>query len=355
MEVRQYHIRVATGEKDRATMASHDHKASLSDVARRAGVSAQTASRVAHGSEKVRQQTRERVQAAMNELGYRPSFAGRSLRGQRYRAVGLVMPNVAKTGNTKRLDGILNAAEEAGYAVTLIKPDGERPYSFSDVATRMATLPVDAMIVNVNRCYMVEEFLAFEAPPYLRCVAISSVPHPSCPYVDADQLACSEAIVAHLVERGHRAIRLVGGPTESIAAAQREQGFQEAMARRGLSAPETLRGDWSAGSGYEAGLRIADLRDCSAVYAANDEMALGVLEALRDCGLRVPQDVSLVGVDDGLSGALPGRTFTSVGFDDDRIGRLAFHAAVDERATYGELVPGKLVDRGSVVDLRRRA
>lgn len=328
-------------------------KVSLADVARRAGVSTQTVSRVVNNSSAVRPQTRERVLEAIRQLGYRPSFAGRTLRLSRYQAVGLALSNAVSTGNVNRLGGIMEAASSRGYAITLVQAAGDAPEEIAAIGRRMASLPVDAMIYNLNRTYLVDSFLAFEPLPHLRCIAFSSIAHPRLACIDADQAHCARSLTEHLIVRGHRSIAMVAGPADSIASCQREQAWRTTLEEHGLERREPLRGDWSATSGYEAGLRLAHDPELSAVFAANDEMAMGVIAALRDAGRAVPHEVSVVGADDSLTRSVPKLELTSYAFADREIGRLAFEAAVDDEHGVGlTLVPGELVERSSVRDLR---
>ncbi|MBR3385575.1 MAG: substrate-binding domain-containing protein [Atopobiaceae bacterium] len=308
---------------------------------------------MANDSPSVRPETRERVIRAMRELGYHPSFAGRSLRLNRYQAVGLAMSNIVSMGNVRRLSGILDAAASHGYAITLVQPQEGPTSGIADIERRMASLPVDAMIYNLNRTYHVDDFLAFEPESSLRCVAIASIEHPLLACIDADQADCARTIAEHLIARGHRHMRMVSGPRSSIAAVQRNETWLDTLAGRGLPAIEPIEGDWSADSGYEAGIKIAQDPGVTAVFAANDNMAMGVIAALRDRGLHVPEDVSVVGTDDSLTESVARLGLTSYAFDDHAVGELAFEAAVSpEGAATFSLVPGRLVERASVRDIR---
>ena len=129
--------------------------------------------------------------------------------------------------------------------------------------------------------------------------------HPRCTTVDSDHYGCSTLVMNYLFARGHEQIRFVGGPDFSIDSQFREAGWQDALASRRIEPVAALRGDWSARSGYEVGRRLAQDRAMTAVYVANDQMATGVIAALRDAGLRVPEDVSVVGVDDSLDPMVP--------------------------------------------------
>lgn len=339
---------------DRASSSPNPRqpKVSLADVARLAGVSTQTVSRVANDSPAVRPETRERVLDAMRRSGYSPSFAGRSLKLNRYQAVGLAMSNVVSTGNVKRLGGIMEAAAQRGYAITLVQATDDAPEQIEEIERRMAALPVDAMIYNLNRRSLVDGFLAFVPQPRLRCVAFSSIAHPHLACIDADQAHCARSLTELLLARGHRSIRMVTGPEDSIAACQREQAWRETMVERGLDPSEPVRGDWSATSGYEAGSVIADDPSTTAVLVANDDMAMGVIEALRDHGRHVPHDVSVVGADDSLKWSVAKLELTSYAFDEREIGRLAFETAVgDAQGPALMLVPGTVVERSSVRDI----
>lgn len=253
--------------------------ASLADIARAAGVSAQTVSRVANGSDSVRPETAAKVREAMRTLGYRPSFAGRSLKQGRYRTVGLAMfNNITATGNIFRLDGITRAATEAGCALTLIEMDCTDHATLTSAAERLSALPVDGMIFNLTR--PAENFLDFKPLAGLPMVIITNLEHPLCPTVDNDQLGCSHTIVDHLLDLGHRTVFHVAGKEESIASRLREQGWREALVARGVEPPPLLRGDWSGMSGYEAGAHLAAIPECTAIYASNDAMALGVVDAM---------------------------------------------------------------------------
>ena len=322
-----------------ASGAADTRKAvSMADVARVAGVSQQTVSRVVNDMPNVSGKTRERVKAAMDELGFRPSYAGRSLRGGRYRSVGLCVNDVTEVGNLTMLDGVAAAAREHGYAVR-----------------SMSVLPVDGVILGMSR--LAPDFEQFVPLAALPCVIVSMYAHPRCTTVDSDQYGCSLMLMDHLLSRGHRKIRYVAGPEYSVDESFRQAGWRDALAGAGLEAVEPLRGDWTADSGYEIACRMLDEDDdFTAVYAANDQMANGVMCALRDRGLRVPQDVSVVGVDDSLADYVPRSELTTVRFDMAARGRTAFDYAVPERPdgpTTAIRIPGTLVERNSVAQARR--
>lgn len=328
---------------------------SMAQVARAAGVSQQTVSRVANGLPNVSDATRRRVLIAMEELGFRPNFAGRSLRRGRYNSVGLCLYNVEQFGNLATIKGVLSAAGDVGCAVTTVEMDDRSPLSLAEAARRMADLPIDALVISMS--LRAEDFETFRPRAGISTVLLTMLEHPCCTTVDSDQYGCSTLLMDHLAARGHREIRFVGGPARSVDSAFRERGWRDALAARGIDAVEPLRGDWTADSGYEAGADLASDAAATAVYAANDQMALGVACALRDAGRRVPEDVSVVGVDDSLRGTVPHVGLTTVRFDLMARGRTAVEQALLGTAPgyrpRAVRIPPTLVERSSVAEARR--
>ena len=327
----------------------------MADVARAAGVSQQTVSRVANGLPNVNEQTRQRVQAAMRELGFRPSYAGRSLRDGRYHSVGLCVNDVTKFGNLTMIDGIASAAREHACAITLVEMSKTEEFSLAEATRRMAALPVDGIIIGMSR--MAPDFETFDPLPGIGTVIVTMYAHPRVTTVDSDHYGCSLLLMDHLFELGHEQIRYIGGPSFSVDEQFRRAGWQDALERRHIEPVEPLEGDWSANSGYEAGRYLAEHdRTMTAIYAANDQMANGAIAALRDSGLRVPEDVSVVGVDDSLGDIVPDRRLTTVRFDNKRVGMWAVDkiAGAEDVVAGVEhmLIPGVLVEGDTVRSLR---
>ena len=333
---------------------SRQRSVSMADVAARAGVSQQTVSRVANGMPNVNEKTRQRVQAAMAELGFRPNYAGRSLRGGRYHSVGLCVNDITKFGNLTMIDGIASEAREHGYAITLIEMSKTEEFSLAEASRRMIEQPVDGMIIGMAR--MAPDFEEFTPQPGMNTVIVTMYAHPRCTTVDSDHYGCSTLIMDHLFEHGHRQIRFVGGPTFSIDNEFREAGWRDYLVHHGVEPVEPLHGDWSANSGYEIGGKLAQDRDATAIFVANDQMAMGVIAALLDAGVRVPEDVSVAGIDDSLDAFLPHNQLTTVRFDLHERGRMAFQYAVPvaegPRPVAAIRIPGQLVERGTVTDRR---
>lgn len=340
-----------------AQQTRNGHSASAAEVAALAGVSRQTVSRVVNGMPNVTEKTRKRVLAAMEELGFRPNFAGAALRGGSYRSIGLCMYNITRVGNLATLEGIMQAAREHDFAVTMIEMGGDKPYALADASRRMVERPVDGMILNMNR--MAPDFEEFVPQPGVRTVILSMYAHPRCTTIDSDQYGSCELLTNYLLEHGHSNMRFVAGPENSISSRFREAGWRDTLGRAHVDAAPMLRGDWSADSGYAMGERIAaevlagGSQAPTAVLAANDQMALGVIAALENAGLSVPDDVSVVGIDDALEGLVPHNRLTTLRFDLRGVGKLAFEAAIGESSSIEAIhVPSTLVERSTVRDIR---
>ena len=325
---------------------------SMADVAREAGVSQQTVSRVANGLSNVNEDTRVRVQAAMAKLGFRPNFAGRSLRSGQYNSVGLCLYDVREFGNLATVDGILSAAREHGYAITMIENVDDN-LSLKDVSHKITELPVDGMIISMS--LMASDFDSFKPQPGMGTVLLSMYEHPYCTTVESDQYGCSWTVVEYLKNAGHRNIRFVAGPSYSIDSNFRQKGWEDALSHFGFPVAQPLAGNWLADSGYEIGCKLSADTEMTAIYSANDQMAFGIIAALQDRGIRVPEDVSVVGVDDSLEGYVPHCNLTTIRFDLLKRGRTAFeHALLGRKPGYTPetvRIPGRLIVRDTVRNL----
>jgi len=323
-------------------------RVSMADVAARAGVSAQTVSRVSNGYPGVLEETRQQVLAVMAELGYRPNSAARALKSGEFRAIGVIMFTLSSTGNMRTLEAITTAAQAEGYAITLLPPIAALDAGAD--GARHAQHVVDAVVVVMERHLLALADLVL--PPGVPVVVADSDAGDRYAVVDTDQDAGARSAVQHLLGLGHRTVWHVAGPDESFAAGRRAGAWERTLRESGVTVPPPLRGDWSAESGYQAGLELAARADCTAVFVANDHMALGVLRALHDAGRRVPQDISVVGFDDVPEAASFLPPLTTVHQDFAEVGRRCVQRVLGqvrghhaERGT--ELVPTRLVVRRS--------
>ncbi|UUU23679.1 LacI family DNA-binding transcriptional regulator [Streptomyces sp. DSM 40750] len=328
----------------------------MGDVARLAGVSAQTVSRVSNGFAGVTEDTRRQVLAAMRELGYRPNSAARALRRGEFRTLGVITFSLSTLGNIRTLDAIATSAAREGYAVTLLPVAVPTQDEVNGAFSRLGELAVDAVIV-IMEVHLLDA-ATVSLPPGVQVVVADSDAGDRYTVVDTDQAGGARDAVRHLLELGHRTVWHLAGPEDSFAAQRRANAWRATLdeAGGGLEAPPLVRGDWSAESGYRAGLRIAEQADCTAVFVANDQMALGLLRALNERGRRVPEDVSVVGFDDIPEAASFLPPLTTVHQDFAEVGRLCVEGVLSKMREGGEeegkeygttLVPTRLVLRRS--------
>jgi DNA-binding LacI/PurR family transcriptional regulator len=323
---------------------------SMADVARLAKVSSQTVSRVSTGHPGVVEATRRQVLAAMQELGYRPNSAARALKRGEFRTLGVILFTLSTTGNSRTVEAIATHAAAEGYAITLIPVAVPTQDGVLGAFTRLGELAVDGVIVIMEVHLLDAANLVL--PPGVQVVVVDSDAGDRYPVVDTDQADGARQAVRHLLELGHRTVWHVTGPAESFASERRSTAWRSVLAEAGRPIPPVERGDWSAESGYQAGRRLAAQADCTAVFAANDQMALGVLRALHERGRRVPADVSVVGFDDiaDASSYLP--PLTTVHQDFAEVGRRCVDALLrqirNEPVDPGTvLVPTTLIRRAS--------
>lgn len=316
----------------------------MADVAARAAVSGQTVSRVVNASPNVDPATRARVEAAMVELGYRPHRAARALRTGRSHTIGLVASTLATVGNFRMLQAVVDAATARGYAVTVVTASG--PDALAAAFEQLRDQGVDAAVV-LNEATALAAGAA--APADLHLVVVDAEPDERFTIVQSDHAGGARRAVEHLLGLGHATVHHLAGPVASFAAAERERGWREALTAAGASVPEPLRGDWTSASGHAAGQRLPP--EATAVFVANDQMALGVLRALAEAGRTVPGVVSVVGFDDVADAADYRPPLTTLRQDFPALGERAFAALVDglERgaARAALTVPTRLIERAS--------
>ncbi|MER5951433.1 LacI family DNA-binding transcriptional regulator [Streptomyces sp. NPDC001904] len=329
----------------------------MADVARVAGVSSQTVSRVSNGFPGVNEETRERVLTAMRDLDYRPNSAARALKRGQFHTIGVITFTLSTTGNVRTLEGIATSAAQEGYAVTLMPVAVPTQDEVRGAFSRLGELAVDAVIVIMEVHLLDSGRLTL--PSHVQVVVVDSDAGDRFAVVDTDQAGGTRDAVRHLLDLGHETVWHLAGPSGSFAAQRRTDAWRTALQDAGRPVPEPARGDWSAESGYRAGLELAEHPDCTAVFAANDQMALGLLRALNERGRRVPDDVSVIGFDDiPESGSfLP--PLTTVHQDFGEVGRRCVESALRqvrqgaaERGT--TLVPTRLVVRESTGPAPRR-
>ncbi|WP_020015147.1 LacI family DNA-binding transcriptional regulator [Promicromonospora sukumoe] len=387
-------------------------RVSMTDVARRAGVSQKTVSRVVNGEPHVAEAIRARVQAVIEELGFRPNAAARALVTRRNQRIGMVTMGTALYGPTSILEGVDAALRGTGYHLSVARTQGGGVADLQaaidelvaqDVAGLVLSEPIDLGHPEL-RLPGGLPVLTFDSPTTADAPAGATgfgsadsgseveaksgtepesepesefgartradTVRPGELVLGADELAGARAATAHLLSLGHRNVHHVAGTAGWSATARRIAGWRSALNDAGVEAPEVVHGDWSPRSGYEATTellrRAAKNRGAknratknratdgpvTAIFAANDHMAIGAIRAVEQAGLRVPEDVSVVGFDDAPEAEFLSTPLTTVRQDFTEVTRLAVHRLV--RAIEGRppaerhrLVPTQLVVRES--------
>jgi DNA-binding LacI/PurR family transcriptional regulator len=326
----------------------------MADVAKHAGVSHQTVSRVLNESPLVRPDTRAKVLAAIEQLGYRRNMAARMLATNRSRRIGMVSAHLVLYGPSMISAAVQDVGHAAGYDVSLVGLGEFTARCLREAVDRLLDQAVEALVIAVAQGDALAA--ARELDLGIPVVITQGVSAGQPMAAGIDQHAGAVLATEHLLDLGHRKVAHVAGPADWVEAVQRRDGWRDAHAGRGLLPGPELAGDWSAQSGYEAGLLIADDPDITAVFAANDAMALGLLKALHERGRRVPEEVSVVGFDDVPEAAFywPGLTtvrqdFTELG---TRAVELALRALEGEADASLDLVRPELVVRDSTASVR---
>jgi DNA-binding LacI/PurR family transcriptional regulator len=267
------------------------------DVARRAGVSQKTVSRVVNNAPYVRADVRDRVNAVIEELGYRPNVAARALARQRTHTIGMLVVGASLSGPARRLFSVDQAARRHGYTVALATVPDLQPDSVGEGVESLLNRGIEGLVIEVpSHLARFDVALLADLPVITSAGRIAGLPRQT--VVDVDQATSAREATAYLLGLGHRTVFHIAGPRDWDAAEKRRLGWRSALRSAGAPAPRVLYGDWSARAGYRLGRRLAARPDVTAIFAANDHMSMGVLRALAEAGRRVPDDVSVLGYDD---------------------------------------------------------
>ncbi|MEU6235898.1 LacI family DNA-binding transcriptional regulator [Kitasatospora sp. NPDC047058] len=300
----------------------------MADVAKLAGVSHQTVSRVLNGAPHVRPDTRDRVLAAIRELDYRPNSAARALVTRRSQTLGVVSFDSTLYGPASMLDGIERAARSAGYFVSVTSLRSLDGRSVQEAVDRLRDQGVEGVVVIAPQTAAVSAVSRLSSS--VPIVAVGSGNQTQLPMVSVGNRYGAGEATGYLLDLGHRTVHHLAGPANWLESKDREEGWRLTLQAAGAPVPEVERGDWSARSGYQAGLRIAGLRGVTAVFCANDHMALGLLRALHEAGRSVPDEISVVGFDDIPEAAYFTPPLTTVRQDFGELGRRALELLVGE-------------------------
>jgi len=290
------HIALAAQTGNHTIDAEKGRAPNIRDVAREAGVSYQTVSRVLNDSPAIRPSTREQVLRVIDELGYRPNPAARALVTSRSKIIGVLSSQSALYGPTTSIQAIEVAARAAGYRLSVTS------ISTSDTGSIRAGLDfllgqsIEALVILAPQVGVFDAIRDMSiGVPFVTLEATGLDAGRS---ISVDQTRGARLAVRHLLVLGHTEIVHLAGPSDWLEAQARLEGYRSELLEVGLSPRAQVVGDWTAEFGYLAGRELLARRDFTAVFCGNDQMALGFLHACRDASVEVPVEISVVGFDD---------------------------------------------------------
>jgi LacI family transcriptional regulator len=273
----------------------------IQQVAKEAGVSIQTVSRVTNDHPDVAPETRKRVLEVVERLGYQPSRIARAMRGYS-RTIGAIGYGLEYFGPSRTISGVELRASELGFTLILYLVRQPETFDPQKVLNDMLSRQVDGFIwaipeIGEDMRWIKENASDLPAP----IVFTDAAPDPNIHVVENDNLSGGKMAVEHLLSQGYQTIGLITGPLQWRSARQRREGWNAALASAGLEAGDDLvvEGDWNAASGAQGLKRLlARRQDIDAVFVSNDQMALGAIQTTRQMGLRIPEDLAIIGYDD---------------------------------------------------------
>ena len=293
----------------------------LDDVARAAGVSYQTVSRVINDHPSVAESTRERVLRAIEELGYRPNRTARSLATRRSNTIGIVGFDTRYYGPSQMLVNIESVLKREGYGLAFTSIDDGTVAAVQRASSEISHQDLDGIVMIAPLAGADVESIAdlFDDTPFVMIdVKAGEAVHS----VAIDQAHGVRLAVQHLVDLGHRHVCEISGPLRWNDARERHETLRASLEAAGITPGPSVEADWTAAGGFAAARRLLATRvPCTALVVGNDQMALGAIRALRDAGLRVPDDVSIVGYDDVPEAAYFDPPLTTVRQDFEALGQ----------------------------------
>jgi DNA-binding LacI/PurR family transcriptional regulator len=266
----------------------------MTDVARLAGVSQKTVSRVVNNERYVSEEAREKVLRAAAELGFRPNTAARALITGRFKRIGVVSLGSALYGPASMLVALERATRAAGLSFMVANTPEGQPEAIQDAVDWLLAQGVDGILLSEPKDE--GQHLRPAGVPIVSLGQAADLPEAQVALSRGRTAASCREAVDHLLDLGHAKVWHVAGPQDWWEGRERVEGWAEAHRARGIEPPPPLQGDWTPAGGYRAGLELPP--EATAVFCANDDTAIGVSRALNEAGRRVPEDVSLVGFDD---------------------------------------------------------
>jgi len=321
----------------------------MRDVAQAAGVSAQTVSRVLSDHPNVQESTRRRVLAAVEELGYRRNNTARALVTGQSNTIGVLTLATNNYSRSSLALGVELGAREAGYTVNSVTSELSAK-ALTDAVSRLVHQGVDGIVIAAPLLDAEDQIRQLTAR--IPTVSTDGSSGFFKDLVGVDQDLAAALATAHLLELGHKTVWHVAGPSDWSDANVRLESWRRTLRESGKEVPPELHGDWSPESGYRSGLILGRMPEVTAILVASDEMAFGVIRALTELGRRIPEDVSVVGIDDIDLAAYASPPLTTIrqSFEDTgrrAVLRLVAQIANPDMENPPELVAPMLVVRGS--------
>ncbi len=297
----------------------------------------------------IRDTTKARVVQVMEEVQYRPNRAARALVTRHSRTIGVLAASSAQYGPASAIAAIEDAARAAGYYVNTANLGAVDPESISGALQHLMGQAIEGLIVIAPQVRVFDAIARMSIDvPY---VSLQSTAHTGHRVLSVDQIAGARMATRHLIDLGHREIIHLAGPQDWIEAEARMRGFLDEIDSADLPTYPPVLGDWTAEFGHYAGRELLRSREFTAVFAANDHMALGLLHAFRDAGIDVPRDICVVGFDDIPDARHFWPPLTTVRQDYGEIGRRAVALLLgevrDEAVAGNDQILPELIVRGS--------
>jgi LacI family transcriptional regulator len=268
------------------------------DVAAIAGVSPATVSRVLNQSSIVTSKTKAKVMSAIEELGYHPNAAAKNLRSQKTLTIGVIVPDINAAYFSEVIKGIENMAYANKYKVIICDAQNQKEREV-DYLNLLMNRTIDGVIL-IASLLTNEEISKISDKGYSIAVVGRYIEHNKIPCIYTDNVKFSKEVINHLVEQGHREIVFLSGYAEAIDSYERLEGYLKTLSENHIPfRPELIEnGNFNEDGGYDAMKRLFDKKlTFTAVFAANDEMALGVYKACAEYHIRIPEQLAVVGVD----------------------------------------------------------
>jgi LacI family transcriptional regulator len=313
-------------------MKRKNQQVTISQVAKEAGVSSQTVSRVINNRQEITPETRRHVQDVIKRLGYRPNAIARSLSQRRSQTLGVAASGLEYYGPSHSLIGVEQGATEQGFSILLNLLHQTENENVEQIVNGLISRQVEGIIwavpeIGSNRVWFREIVPQLAIP----VIFLNTQSNETLHVVEINNRNGGYMATKHLLERGYRKIGLIAGPLTWWTARERRRGWQEALTAEGIpfNDSQVAEGDWSAESGERGLYELSEkFPDVQAVFACNDQMALGLMRAARKLGKRIPEDLAVLGFDDIPESAFFFPPLTTIRQDLYQLGHMAVQTFV---------------------------